>query len=201
MIRVLIAEDMRLLRDALVLLLRMESDLDVVAELASGVDVLPKARATRPDVAVLDIGLPGVDGISAARALRGAVPHCRTMILTGLTGPGYLRRAVAANVAGFMLKTSAPDRISGAIREIAAGGRVIDPDAALAVLDDGARNLTPRELQVLRLVADGHRLTDVADQLGLSSGTVRNHLNSVVGKLNARSRIDAIRIARDGGWF
>ncbi|MGW1993296.1 response regulator transcription factor [Embleya sp. NPDC001921] len=201
MIKVLIAEDMKLLRRALVSLLSLEPDIDVVAEVESGTDVVPRARAVRPDVAVLDIGLPGIDGIEAASALRVALPECRTLILTGMNAPGHLRRAAAAKVSGFLLKNSDPDRFSGAIREIAAGGRVIDASVALAAIDGGPSRLTTRELQVLRAAADGNRVADIADQMWVCAGTVRNHLNSVVAKLNARNRVDAIRIARDEGWL
>lgn len=201
MIRVLIAEDMSLLRKALASLLKLESDIDVVAEIASGADILQRAQAARPDVAVLDIDLPEINGIDAAAALNAALPECRTVILTGLRSPGYLHRAIAANASGFLLKDSDPDRLSHAIREVAAGGRVIDSEAALAAIDSGPVRLTPRELQALRSVADGSGVADAAAQLHISPGTLRNHLNSAVTKLNARNRIDAIRIAVDSGWL
>ncbi|AZM55065.1 DNA-binding response regulator [Streptomyces sp. WAC 01529] len=201
MVRILIAEDMHMLRKALVSLLELETDIEVVAELSSGTDIVPTAVALKPDVAVLDIDLPGLDGISAAAALHTAVPECRTLILTSLGRPGNLRRAMAAHVSGFLLKDIDPDRLSDAIRQVAAGERVIDPQLAVAALDSGASPLTARETEVLRLAAEGHEAGHIAGRLHLSSGTVRNYLTTAVHKLNARNRVDAIRIAREAGWL
>lgn len=201
MVRVLIAEDMHMLRKALVALLEFEPDIDVVAEFSSGLDILPRARELRPDVAVLDIDLPGVDGLTAAAELRFAVPECRTMVLTSLGRPGNLRRALAARVSGFLLKDSPPDKLSAAIRAVAGGERVIDPQLALAALDDTPQPLTPREREVLSLASEGAGSAQIAARLYLSVGTVRNYLTSVVSKLNARNRVDAIRIARESGWL
>ncbi len=201
MVRILIAEDMHMLRKALISLLELEPDIEVVAELSSGADIVSTARALQPDVAVLDIDLPGADGITAAAALHTAVPNCRTLILTSLGRPGNLRRALAAHVSGFLLKDIEPDRLSAAIRQIAAGERVIDPQLALATLDTSLSPLTRRELEVLRLAAEGTEAAQIAARLHLSAGTVRNYLTNVVSKLNARNRVDAIRIARDAGWL
>ncbi|MES4905975.1 MULTISPECIES: response regulator transcription factor [unclassified Streptomyces] len=201
MVRVLIAEDMHMLRKALVALLEFEPDIEVVAEFPSGAEILPRAKELRPDVAVLDIDLPGVDGLTAAAELHTAVPECRTMMLTSLGRPGNLRRALAAHVSGFLLKDSTPDKLCDAIRAIAKGERVIDPQLVLAALDDKPQPLTPRELEVLLLASQGEGSAQIAARLYLSVGTVRNYLTSVVTKLNARNRVDAIRIAREAGWL
>ncbi|RKE21261.1 DNA-binding response regulator [Streptomyces sp. TLI_171] len=201
MIRILIAEDMQVLRRALVALLQLEPDIEVVAELGSGDEVVARAKETAPDVAVLDIDLPGTDGITAAGQLADSVPGCRTLILTSLGRPGNLRRALAAHVAGFLLKDIEPSQLAEAIRTVAAGGRAIDPALAVAALDSDPSPLTLRELEVLRLAADGLEAGQIASRLFLSAGTVRNYLTTVVGKLNARNRVDAIRIARDAGWL
>lgn len=201
MVRVLIAEDMHMLRKALVALLEFEPDIDVVAEFSSGAEILPRAKELRPDVAVLDIDLPGMDGLTAAAELHTAVPECRTMMLTSLGRPGNLRRALAAHVSGFLLKDSTPDKLCDAIRAVAKGERVIDPQLVLAALDDKPQPLTPRELEVLLLASQGEGSAQIAARLYLSVGTVRNYLTSVVTKLNARNRVDAIRIAREAGWL
>ncbi|MDW6062569.1 response regulator transcription factor [Streptomyces sp. FXJ1.4098] len=201
MVRVLIAEDMHMLRKALVALLEFEPDIEVVAEFSSGAEILPRAKELRPDVAVLDIDLPGVDGLTAAGELHTAVPECRTMMLTSLGRPGNLRRALAAHVSGFLLKDSTPDKLCDAIRAVAKGERVIDPQLVLAALDDKPQPLTPRELEVLLLASQGEDSAQIAARLYLSVGTVRNYLTSVVTKLNARNRVDAIRIAREAGWL
>ncbi|TVL87903.1 DNA-binding response regulator [Streptomyces sp. SAJ15] len=201
MVRVLIAEDMHLLRKALVALLELEPDIEIVAELSSGSDIVPRAQELRPDVAVLDIDLPGMDGLTAAAELHTLVPECRTMMLTSLGRPGNLRRALAAHVSGFLLKDSSPDTLCSAIRAVAQGERVMDPQLVLAALDDEPQPLTPREREVLQLASQGEGAQQIAARLYLSAGTVRNYLTSVVTKLNARNRVDAIRIAREAGWL
>ncbi|MFF5209208.1 DNA-binding response regulator [Streptosporangium sp. NPDC000396] len=201
MIRVLVAEDMRILREALVGLLELEDGIEVVAELGSGDDIVRAALEHRPQVAIIDIELPGLDGLSAAAQLRDLLPGCRVLVLTGVGRPGNLRRAVNAGVAGFMLKDSRPQDLIAAVRTIAAGGRVIDPHLAYAALDVAESPLTDRELDVLRLTASGSEPRDIARQLSLSYGTVRNYLASAVTKLNARNRVDAIRIATEAGWL
>ncbi|MEJ2885787.1 response regulator transcription factor [Actinomycetospora aeridis] len=201
MIRVLIAEDQHLVRGALVALINQEPDLEVIAELAEGDAIVPTAREAGPDVAVIDIDLPGKDGISAASDLHDALPSCRTLILTSLGRPGTVRRALDARVNGFMLKDAPAAKLANAIREVAVGRRVVDSELALAAWDTEDCPLAAREIEVLRLTADGHTVDDVAGSLHLSTGTVRNYLTSVVTKLNARNRVDAIRIATEAGWL
>lgn len=200
-IRVLLAEDMNMVRGALLALLALEPDIDVVAEVASGDDILPAALAQRPDVAVLDIDLPGINGLTAAGLLREQLPSCRCLMLTSLGRPGNLRRAMAAHVAGFILKDAPPEILADAIRGVAAGRRVVDPQLALAAWDSAECPLTTREVEVLRLTEKGADPAEIATRLFLSPGTVRNYLTTAVTKLNARNRIDAIRIARDAGWL
>ncbi len=201
MIRVVIAEDVHMVRGALVALLRLEPDIDVVAEVANGDDILPTARTTQPDVAVIDIDLPGKDGLTAAAEIHEHLPEIRTLILTSLGRPGTLRRALAAKVGGFLLKDAPPDKLASAIREVAVGRRVVDSDLALAAWDSADCPLTGREIEVLRMAANGSNVVDIAAHLYLSAGTVRNYLTAAVSKLNARNRVDAIRIAKDSGWL
>jgi two-component system response regulator DesR len=200
-IKVLIAEDVHMVRGALVALLRMESDIEVVAEVAGGNDIMPTARTTQPDVAVIDIDLPGKDGLTAAAELHEQLPNCRTLILTSLGRPGTLRRALAAKVGGFLLKDAPPDKLASAIRDVSVGRRVGDSDLALAAWDTADCPLTGREIEVLRMAADGANAVDIASRLYLSAGTVRNYLTTAVTKLNARNRVDAIRIAKESGWL
>ncbi|KND45146.1 MULTISPECIES: response regulator transcription factor [Streptomyces] len=201
MIRILLAEDMHMVRGALVALLTLEDDLTVVAEVERGDRIVPAALECEPDVAVIDVDLPGLDGLSAAAQLARQLPSCRTLILTSLGRPGTLRKALAAQVGGFLLKDAPPDRLADAVRDVAAGKRVIDPQLALAAFDNGENPLTPRETEVLRMAADGAEAADIASRLFLSVGTVRNYLTTVVTKLNARNRVDAIRVARESGWL
>ncbi len=202
MIRLLLAEDQHVVRGALVALLGLEPDLEVVAEADSADDVLPRALVFRPDVAVLDIEMPGrTDGLQAAAALKEQLPACRTLMLTSLGRPGLLRRALDAKVDGFLLKTAPPADLIAAIRQVASGGRVLDPALAVAAWDLADNPLTPRENDVLRELAGGAEPPEIAARLHLSTGTVRNVLTAVVGKLNARNRTDAVRIAREAGWL
>jgi two-component system, NarL family, response regulator DesR len=200
-IRVLLAEDVRILREALVGLLRLEDDIEVVAEVGAGDEIVATALETKPDVAVIDIELPGTDGLSAAAELHERLPECRTLILTGVGRPGTLRRALSAHVAGFMVKDTRPAELVEAIRTVAGGGRVVDPQLAFAALAVQGSPLTEREAEVLRLTAQGAEPPEIAAQVGLSYGTVRNYLASAVTKLGARNRVDAIRIAREAGWI
>jgi two-component system response regulator DesR len=200
-IKVLIAEDVHMVRGALVALLKMEPDIEVVAEVAGGNDIMPTARSTQPDVAVIDIDLPGKDGLTAAAELHEQLPNCRTLILTSLGRPGTLRRALAAKVGGFLLKDAPPDKLASAIRDVSVGRRVVDSDLALAAWDTADCPLTGREIEVLRMAADGANAVDIAARLYLSAGTVRNYLTTAVTKLNARNRVDAIRIAKESGWL
>ncbi|MEV0219525.1 response regulator transcription factor [Streptomyces sp. NPDC050704] len=201
MIRIVIAEDMHMVRGALVALLEMEPDLKVVAQFDSGDQLVPAALELRPDVAIVDIDLPGLDGLSAADQLRTALPSCRVLILTSLGRPGTFRRAMAAKVSGFLLKDAPPDQLADAVRKVAQGGRVIDPQLALAAWEVEENPLTRREVEVMKLAADGAEAMEIATRLFLSLGTVRNYLTSAVTKLNARNRVDAIRIAQDNGWL
>jgi two-component system response regulator DesR len=201
MIRVLIAEDMRILRDTLVALLELEDDLEVVAELGSGADVVPAALEHRPDVTVIDIDLPGADGLTAAAELRRRLPQCRTLILTALGRPGTLRRALAAQVSGFLVKDAPAQELLDAVRRVAKGERVIDTKLALAALETTESPLSPREAEVLRWHASGASVAEIAVETHLTDGTVRNYLASAVTKLDARNRVDAARIAEEAGWL
>ncbi|MEU4325922.1 response regulator transcription factor [Nonomuraea dietziae] len=202
MIRVLLAEDQHVIRGALVALLGLEQDLEVVAAVESGDQVVAAALAHRPDVAVLDIDMPGaIDGLEAAGRLRTRLPGCRTLMLTAYGKPGHLRRALDAQVDGFVLKTVPPEELAAAIRKVAAGERVLDPSLAVTAWDLADNPLTPREADVLRMAADGAEATEIATRLFLSAGTVRNYLTAIVAKLNARNRTDAARIAREAGWI
>lgn len=201
MVRVLVAEDMRILRDALVAMLDLEDDLDVVAEVASGDQIIPAALQHHPDVAVVDIDLPVIDGLTAAAELHRQLPTCRVLVLTGLSQPGHLRRALAAHVSGFTLKDAPADELVAAVREVAAGGRVFDPKVAVAALEAADSPLSAREAEVLKRYAAGASAAEIATTAHLSYGTVRNYLASAVTKLGARNRVDAARIAREAGWL
>jgi two-component system response regulator DesR len=201
MVRVLIAEDMRILRDTLVALLELEDDLEVVAELAAGDQIVPAALQHHPDVAVIDIDLPGTDGLTAAAELHERLPQCRTLILTGLGRPGTLRRALAAQVSGFLIKDAPAQELVDAVRRVAADERVIDPKLALAALEAAGNPLSPREAEVLKRFAAGASAAEIAAAMYLSYGTVRNYLASAVTKLGARNRVDAARIANEAGWL
>ncbi|RSM61480.1 DNA-binding response regulator [Amycolatopsis sp. WAC 01376] len=201
MIKVLVAEDMHIVRGALVALLGLEPDIEVVAECASGDEILPLARSANPDIALIDIDLPGKDGLTAAAELHEQLPGVRTLILTSLGSPGTLRRALAAKVNGFLRKDAPADRLANAIRGVAAEGRVVDGDLALAAWDSEECPLTAREIEVLRLASVGSDPTEIAAELFLSAGTVRNYLTTIVSKLSARNRVDAVRIAKESGWL
>lgn len=201
MIRLLLAEDQLVVRGALAALLELEPDLRVVAQTATGDEVVPQALVFAPDVALLDIDMPGsIDGLEAAARLKEKLPTCRTLMLTSNGRPGLLRRALEAKVDGFLLKTAPPEELTAAIRTVAAGGRVLDPTLAVTAWDLVENPLTPRERDVLRELAGGAEPPEIAATLHLSTGTVRNVLTAIVGKLNARNRTDAVRIARDAGW-
>ncbi len=198
----LLAEDQHVIRGALVALLGLEEDIEVVAAVESGDAVLAAALAHRPDVAVLDIDMPGtIDGLEAAGELRAKLPACRTLMLTAYGKPGHLRRALGAQVDGFVLKTAPPEELTAAIRKVAGGQRVLDPSLAVTAWDLADNPLTPREADVLRMAAGGAEAPEIAAQLYLSAGTVRNYLTTIVAKLNARNRTDAARIARESGWI
>ncbi|WP_433247121.1 response regulator transcription factor [Streptosporangium sp. CA-135522] len=200
-IRLLLAEDVRVVRGALVALLELEKDIDVVADVSSGDVIVDTALASAPDVAVIDIDLPGLDGLTAAARLHERLPTCQVLILTSLDRPGHLRRALAAHVAGFILKDASLEELLDAIRRVARGERVIDQGLAIAALRERENPLAQRELEVLHVAAEGADVPEIAERLFLSGGTVRNYLSAIVVKLDARNRIDAIRIARDAGWL
>ena len=201
MTSVMLAEDMHIVRAAIMALLELEDDIDVVADVASGDGIMHAVRALRPDVAILDIDMPVVDGLTAARSISEECPATKTLILTILGRPGTLRKALAARVGGFVLKDAPPEELARAIRSVAAGERYIDSQLALSAWDSGPCPLTDRELDVLRRAAAGSPPADIAAGLFLTKGTVGNYLTSVVTKLNARNRVDAIRIASEAGWL
>lgn len=201
MIRVLIAEDMHMIRGALVALLSLEEDMEVVAELERGDAVLEAALRTRPDVAILDIDLPGLDGLTAAQELHRRLPECRTMVLTGLSQPGNLLRALTVHVRGFIVKDAPAEALADGVRRVFRGARVIDPELVAAAIETGGTPLTPREADVLRAAESGISTDEMATRLSLSPTTVRNYLSNAISKVGGRNRIDAIRIARDAGWL
>jgi two-component system, NarL family, response regulator DesR len=201
MIRVLLAEDQAMVRGALAALLRLEGDIVVVAEAARGDMVVPTALEARPDVALLDIEMPGGDGLTAARALRDQLPSCRVVILTTFGRSGYLRRAMVSGAVGFLLKDAPAAELAVAIRRVVAGERVVDPDLALAALSAGDNPLTDREREVLAAALDGASIADLAARLALSEGTVRNHLSAAIQKLGVRNRLEAARRAEEKGWL
>jgi two-component system response regulator DesR len=200
MIRILIAEDQSMVRGALAALLAFEPDLEVVAEVGAGDEVVPAAREHRPDVALLDVEMPGMDGIEAAAALRREVPDCTPLILTTFGRPAYLRRAMEVGAAGFQVKDAPAERLANAIRRAATGERVVDPELAAAALADGESPLTPREREVLEAGAGGAPIAEIAERLDLSEGTVRNYLSAAIGKTGAHNRVEAWSIARERGW-
>lgn len=201
MIRLLLADDQALIRGALAALLGMEPDLTVVAEVGRGDEVVRAAITSQPDVALLDVQMPGLDGLAAAGAVRAQVPGCRVLMLTTFGRPGYLRRALGAGASGFMVKDAPPDQLADAIRRVHAGLRVVDPELAVESMTVGASPLTARECDVLAAAMDGSTVADIARRLFLSEGTVRNHLSSIIGKTGARTRADAARIATERGWI
>ncbi|WP_067133622.1 response regulator transcription factor [Microtetraspora malaysiensis] len=201
MIKVLLAEDQGMMRGALALLLGLEDDIEVVAQVSDGDDVVPAALRARPDVALLDIEMPGRSGLDAAAELRDRLPHCRVLILTTFGRPGYLRRAMEAGAYGFLVKDGPVEELAAAIRRVLAGERVIDPALAAAALSTGPSPLTDRERDVLAAAADGSTVADVAARLHLSESTVRNYLSSAIGKTGTRNRIEAARQARHNGWL
>jgi two-component system, NarL family, response regulator DesR len=200
-IRVLLAEDQGMMRGALALLLGLEDDIEVVAQVTSGNEVLPTALDVQPDVALLDIEMPGGDGLDAAARLHGELPDCRVLILTTFGRPGYLRRAMEAGAHGFLVKDGPVEELAGAIRRVLKGERIIDPTLAAAALSTGPSPLTDRERDVLATAADGSTIADVAGRLHLSESTVRNYLSSAIGKTGTRNRIEAARLARHNGWL
>jgi len=200
-IRVLIAEDMHMIRGALVALLSLEDDMQVIAELERGDQIVPAALETRPNVAVIDIDLPGLDGLTAAEQLYQRLPECQTLVLTGLSQPGNLLRALKVHARGFIVKDAPAETLANGVRRVAKGERVIDPELVAAALETGTTPLTPRESDVLRAAERGISTNQIAARLSLSPATVRNYLSNAISKVGGRNRIDAIRIARDAGWL
>jgi len=200
-IRVLIAEDQGMVRGALKALLAMEGDLEIVAETDRADQVLPLALQTKPDVALLDIEMPGGDGITAAGQLRKALPSCKTLILTTFGRPGFLRRAMESGASGFMLKDAPAQELALAIRRTMAGERVIDPGLAASALSAGVSPLSEREREVLVAGQGGASIAEIAQALFLSEGTVRNYLSSAIQKLEVSNRTEAARAAEELGWL
>ncbi|MFB9834496.1 response regulator transcription factor [Actinoallomurus acaciae] len=198
--RLLVAED-PCLRGALAALLEGHGDAEVVAEVTTGRAVLPAAVEHRPDVALLDIDLLGVDGLSVVEELHRRLPRCAITIITGVVRPDHLRRAIAANVSGFIVKEAPAKELLDAIGQASAGGRVIDPRLAVAALEGRPNPLSPREAGILRRYAAGHEVREIAVELFLANGTVRNYLASATAKLGAHSRAHAVRIAAESGWL
>ncbi|MEV7802919.1 response regulator transcription factor [Microbispora sp. NPDC088329] len=201
MIRVLLAEDQGMMRGALALLLGLEEDIEVVAQVGHGDEVVDTALRTRPDVALLDIEMPGRGGLETAADLRERLPDCAVLILTTFGRPGYLRRAMEAGARGFLVKDGPVEDLAGAVRRVLRGERVIDPALAAAALGTGPSPLTDRERDVLGAAADGSTISDIAARLHLSESTVRNYLSSAIGKTGTRNRIEAARLARHNGWL
>jgi two-component system, NarL family, response regulator DesR len=199
--RILLADDQTLIREALAALLSFESDMEVVAQVGRGDEVVKAAAEHDIDVALLDIEMPGMDGLAAAGQLHRAQPEVKIVILTTFGRPGFLRRAMQSGVSAFIVKDSPPDRLATAVRKALAGERVIDPDLAAAALAEGINPLTPRERDVLAASADGSLISEIASRLYLSEGTVRNYLSACIQKTGARNRTEALRIAEERGWL
>jgi two-component system, NarL family, response regulator DesR len=200
-IRILMADDQHLVRGALAVLLSLEDDFEVVAEVSRGDQVVAKALEVRPDVALLDIEMPGLDGLAAAAALHQQVPGCRVLVLTTFGRSGYLRRAMEAGVLGFLVKDAPVEQLADAVRRVARGERVVDPVLAASTLAGGSSPLTARERDALVAGRDGATVADIAQRLFLSEGTVRNYLSAAISKTGTRNRIEAVRIAEDNGWL
>ena len=200
-IRVLLADDEHLIRTALAALLGLEADVEVVAQAASGDEALAMARRHRPDVAVLDLQMPGADGIAVAEQLRDLVPGCATLIVTSHGRPGHLKRALGAGVRGFLPKTVSADVLATVVRTVHGGGRYVDPELAAEAISAGDSPLTSREADVLELASGGAPVEEIAERASLSPGTVRNYLSSAASKLGAANRHEAVHLARRQGWI
>lgn len=201
MIRILLAEDQTTVREALAVLLSIQKDFEVIAQVGRGDEIVKVAKSCNPDVALLDIEMPGMDGLDAAKALHKSLPLCRILILTTFGRPGYLRRAMASGVVGFLVKESPAAELAIAIRRAMAGERIVDPKLAASALSDGDSPLTEREREVLAGAAKGETIEDIAAKLFLSEGTVRNYLSEAIQKIGARNRVEAARIAEERGWL
>lgn len=201
MIRLLLADDENLIRSALATLLSIQEDLEVVAQAASGDEALVMARLHRPDVAVLDLQMPGLDGIAVAETLATDLPACASLILTSYGRPGHLKRALAAGVRGFLPKTVSAQVLADVVRSVHRGGRYVDPELAADAISAGDSPLTTREADVLELAADGAAVEEIARRAALSPGTVRNYLSLAAAKLGAANRYEAVQKARTNGWI
>lgn len=200
-IRLLIADDQALVRGALGALLDLEPDLEVHGLAADGAEALRLAEELQPDVCLMDIQMPGVDGVEATKRIRAASPQTRVLVVTTFARPGYLRAALDAGASGFVVKDTPAEELAAAVRRVHAGLRVLDPKLAEESLFEGANPLSDRERQVLRLAADGRSAAAIAAEVFLSAGTVRNHLSAAIGKTGAENRAQAVRIASDKGWL
>ena len=200
-IRILLADDQALVRSALAALLELEDDFVVVAQVGRGDEVVATARDLHPDVALLDIEMPGLDGLAAAAALTQEVPACRVIIVTTFGRPGYLRRAMESGALGFVVKDAPAEQLADAIRRVSRGLRVVDPALAAATLAGGVSPLTGRERDVLVAARDGATVADIAGRLFLSEGTVRNYLSAAIAKTGVRNRVEAVRVADERGWL
>jgi two-component system, NarL family, response regulator DesR len=200
-IRLLLADDQELIRRALAVMLALEADFEVVASVGRGDEVAAAAKAHHPDVALLDIDMPGIDGLAAAGVLAQEVPYCRSLILTTFGRPGYLRRAMESGAYGFVVKDAPPEQLADAIRRVAAGQRVVDPALAAYTLASGASPLTARERDVLIAARPGATVAEIAGKLFLSEGTVRNYLSAAIAKTGSRNRAEAVRMADERGWL
>ena len=200
-IRLLLADDQALVRGALAALLDLEPDLTVVAEVGSGDAVVAAAREHRPDVALLDVEMPGLDGIAATAALKADQPGVRVLVVTTFGRPGFLRRALQSGADGFVVKDTPARQLADAVRRVHAGLRVVDPVLAAESMVTGESPLTARETEVLRAAQDGASVAAISGRLFLSEGTVRNHLSSAIGKTGSRNRAEAVRVAQEHGWL
>ncbi|MGV2983268.1 response regulator [Microbacterium sp. AGC85] len=200
-IRLVIVDDQAMLRGALTALLELEDDLTVVGVAGDGEDAVKVVADTAPDVCLMDIQMPGMDGIAATRAVRAASAATRVLIVTTFARPGYLRAALDAGASGFVVKDAPAEQLADAVRRVHAGLRVVDSALAEASVFEGANPLSEREQQVLRLAADGRSAAAIASEVFLSAGTVRNNLSAAIGKVGAANRAQAVRIAQDKGWI
>jgi two-component system, NarL family, response regulator DesR len=200
-VRLLLADDQAMVRGALAALLGLEPDLEVVAEVGRGDEVVQAARRSRADVALLDVEMPGLDGLAATAALKAELPGCRVLIVTTFGRPGYLRRAMEAGASGFVVKDTPARQLADAVRRVHQGLRVVDPTLAAETLTAGTSPLTARETEVLAAARAGGTVADLARSLSLSTGTVRNHLSAAIGKTGARTRAEAVRLAEENGWL
>ncbi|GIH45023.1 two component transcriptional regulator, LuxR family [Microbispora rosea] len=201
MIRLLLADDQALVRGALAAMLALEPDIEVVAQVGSGEEVVEAARRSRPDVALLDVQMPGRDGLEVTADLRAALPSCRVVICTTFGRPGYFARAMENGASGFVVKDAPPEHLVDTVRRVHAGLRVVDPALAAESLASGSSPLTARERDVLRAARQGGTVAEIARSLHLSAGTVRNHLSAAIGKTGAGTRAEAALIADEHGWL